>query len=114
MDGAAVFQERYLASGLVIDSLLEKTERVEVFYFAASAKPVRSLWSHGYVGVATEGTLLHIAIADADPAHQRMQCFGIGHRFGATAHIRLGNDLEQRRARTIQIDAGHAVKILMQ
>ena len=43
-----------------------------------------------------------------------VQLLRIGDGFLRAAHVRLGHDLEQRRAGAIEVDAGHAVKIFMQ
>ena len=39
---------------------------------------------------------------------------GVGHGLGAGAHVRLGDDLQQRRAGAVEVDAGHAVEIFVQ
>ncbi len=46
--------------------------------------------------------------------HQRMQRLGVGHGFGAGTHVGLGDDLQQRRAGAVEVDAGLAVEILVQ
>jgi hypothetical protein len=51
--------------------------------------------AHRDVGVAAERAFLHVAVADADPAHQRVQGLGIGDGFGGRAHVGLGDDLQQ-------------------
>ena len=38
----------------------------------------------------------------------------VGHRFFGRAHVRLGDDLEKRRAGAVQVDATHAMKVFMQ
>jgi len=38
----------------------------------------------------------------------------VGGRLGAGAHVGVRDDLQQRRAGAVEIDAGHAVKILVQ
>ena len=43
-----------------------------------------------------------------------MQGLGVGDRLVGGAHVRLGNDLQQRRAGAVQVDAGFAVEILVQ
>jgi hypothetical protein len=39
---------------------------------------------------------------------------GVGHGFVAGAHVRLGDDFQQRRAGAVEVDAGLAVEILVQ
>jgi len=70
--------------------------------------------AHGDVGVAAQRALLHVAVADADPAHERVQRLGVGDRFLRRAHVRLRDDLEERGARAVQVDAAHAAEILVQ
>jgi hypothetical protein len=50
----------------------------------------------------------------ADPAHKRMQGFCIRHGFLRAAHVGLGDDLEQRCAGAIQVDAGEPLEIFVQ
>ena len=69
---------------------------------------------HRDVGVAAEAAFLHVAVADADPAHQRVQRLRVGDRLVGAAHVGLGDDLEQRRAGAVEVDAGHAVEVLVQ
>ena len=70
--------------------------------------------AHGHVRVAAEGAFLHVAVADADPAHEGMQRLRVGDGLGGGAHVGLGDDLEQRRPGAVQVDARHAVEILVQ
>src|SRR4029079_12043431 len=65
-DLAAVLDPLPLAAYLECDRLLEEAEGVEVLDLAARAERVTGL-AHGDVGVAAEGSLLHVAGADADP-----------------------------------------------
>ena len=46
--------------------------------------------------------------------HQRMQRLRIRDRFGGAAHVRLGDDFQQRRAGAVQVDAGHAREVFVQ
>jgi hypothetical protein len=62
--------------------------------------------AHRDVGVAAEAAFLHVAVADAQPHHQRVQRLGVFHGLGAGAHVGLGDDLQQRRAGAVQVDAG--------
>src|SRR5690606_39504961 len=70
----------------------------DLLQLAAGAKFGLALGSYRDVAVAAEGTLGHVAIADAQIAHQRVDGAGIGDRFLGAAHVRLGDDLQQRRA----------------
>jgi hypothetical protein len=43
-----------------------------------------------------------------------MQCLGIGDRLGRRAHVRLGDDFQQRRAGAVEVDAGAPVEVFVQ
>src|SRR5439155_3978804 len=55
-----------------------------------------------------------VAVADTDPADEPMQRLGIRDRLFGAAKLGLGDDLEQRGAGAVEIDAGHPVKVLVQ
>jgi hypothetical protein len=61
-----------LPAHLVLDRLLHEAEGVEVLDLAPRAQR-RARAAHRDVGVAAERALLHVAVADADPAHQAVQ-----------------------------------------
>ena len=109
----AIFQSVDLPLYFVVDGLLHEFERVEILDLATRAQ-FRTGMTHRHINVAAERAFLHVAVADTNPAHQRMQCFGVRYCFGSGAHIRLGNDLQQRRSGAIQVDAGHALMIFVQ
>ena len=113
-DRAAVLDQLDLPAHLELDRLLHEAEAVEVLDLAARAERVAAGRAHRDVGVAAEAAFLHVAVADADPAHQRVQRLRVGDRLVAAAHVGLGHDLEQRRAGAVEVDAGHAVEVLVQ
>ena len=43
-----------------------------------------------------------------------MQRFRVSDRFGGASHLGLGDDFQQRRTGAIQVDAGHALEVLVQ
>ena len=47
-------------------------------------------------------------------AHQRVHLLHVGHGFLRRAHVGLGDDLEQRRAGAVQVDAGQPWQALVQ
>ena len=57
------------------------------------------------VGVHAQAPLLHVAIRDLQVAQQQLQlgqiCLGLGGR----AHVGLADDLQQRHAAAVQVDA---------
>ena len=70
--------------------------------------------AHRHVGVAAERAFLHVAVADLEVAHQRVDLLHVRDRFLRRAHVGLGDDLEQRRAGAIEVDARQAVEVLVQ
>src|SRR4030095_16361906 len=104
------YQRLHLPRRLVLDRLLEEAEGVQVLDLPPRAELVRARRPHGDVGVAAERALLHVAVADADPAHQRVERLRVRHRFLRAPHVGLGNDLQERRAGAIQVDAAEIVE----
>src|SRR4029077_14624474 len=60
------------------------------------------------VGIATQRALLHFAIGDLHIAERQPQLLEAPARVGQAADVRLGDDLEERNARTVQVDLGEA------
>ncbi len=112
--GAAVLDQLDLAAHFVVDGLFQEAERVQVLDLAARAERRVRAPAHRDVGIAAEAAFLHVAVADAQPHHQRVQRAGIRHGFGRAAHVGLGDDLQQRRAGAVQVDAGHAGEVFVQ
>ena len=56
---------------------------------------------------------MHIAVAHAEPDHEFVQFFGVGHGFGCAVHHRLGDDFEQRCTGAVQIYAGFVLEQLV-
>ena len=110
---AAILQRLDLPAHFVVDGLLQEAEGIQVLDFATRAERI-SRSTHRDVGIAAERSFLHVAVADIDPAHQAMQGLGVGNGFLGRTHVRFGNDFQQRRSGTIEVDAAHAVKILVQ
>ena len=94
---------------LELDRLLHEAKRIEVLDLAPSAQRPAGL-AHRHVGVAAKAALLHVAVADAEPHHQRVQGARVLHRLGGRAHVGLGHDLQQRRAGAVEVDARHFVR----
>ena len=92
---------------------MQEAEGVEVLDFAARAEGLAG-FAYRDVGVAAEGAFLHVAVADADPAHEAVQRTGVVHGLSGRAHVGLGNDFEQRRSGTVEVDAGAAVEVFVQ
>jgi hypothetical protein len=113
-DLAAVFDQLDLAAHFDVHGFFDEAEGVQVLDLAAGAEFLLADRTHRDVDVAAEGAFLHVAVADAQPHHQRVQGLGVGHRFGGAAHFRFGDDFEQRRAGAVQVDAAHARIVFVQ
>ncbi len=105
---AAVFDEFDLAAHLEFDGFFEEAKAVEVFDFAARAQGFAGA-AHRDVGVAAKRPFLQIAVADVQPHDQRVQGAGVFGGFAGAAHVGLGDDFEQRRARAVEVDAAGGV-----
>ena len=110
---ATVLDQVDLPLDLAVDGLLQELETVQVLDLAPGAVRHAGL-SHRHIGVAAEAAFLHVAVADAQPHHQRVQRFRVFGRFGAGAHVGLGDDLQQRCAGAVQVNAGLAGVILVE
>ena len=93
-DGSAVFDQFDLPPGFEFDRMLQKTKAVQVLDLAARAKHGRASRPHGNVGVTAEAAFLQVAVADADPADERVQRFRVSDRLRSAPEIGLGHDLE--------------------
>src|SRR5471032_567118 len=111
---AAVFDQLDLTAYFAVDRLLDKAERVDVLDLAARAEFDLAFRTDRHVAVATQRAFGHVAVADPQIAHQRVDGLDVGHGFLGAAHVRLGNDLQQRRARTVQVNAGGTVELFVQ
>ena len=104
LDGVAVFELLDLPADFVINGLLHVAKRVQIFDLAARAQRLARL-AHADVGIAAKRAFLHVAVANADPGDDFVQLFGVGHGLGTGAHVRLGDNFQQRRAGTVQVNA---------
>ena len=73
----------------MVDGLLYETEGVNVLDLRAGSKFLFTLQAHRDVGVTTERTFLHIAIAHAQVGHQGVDLLHVGHGLFCRAQIRL-------------------------
>ncbi len=65
------------------------------------------------IGIAAKRTFLHVAVGDIEVANECVNLSHIGDRLFRGTQVRLRDDLEQRCARTVEIDAGSVGKALM-
>ena len=92
-----------LAGDLVIDGSLHIAERVQVLELGTGAEGRAAHRTDGDVGITAEAALLHVAVADAQIGHDAVQGLEVGHGLGGRTHVRLGNDLHQRRPGTVEV-----------
>src|SRR5665213_4174053 len=104
-DRAAFLDECHLAARLVIYRLHDEADRVHILDFAARAERRAGL-AHRDVAVEAQRALLHVAVAGAAVAQDRAQLADIGARLLRATDVRLGDDLHQRDAGTVEIDIG--------
>ena len=98
---------------LIVNGLLHELEAVQVLDLSPCAQRLAGA-AHRHIGVAAKTSLLHVAVTNANPGDDFVQSLGVSNRFQARAHVGLGHDLEQGRARAVQIDAGLVDKVLVQ
>ncbi len=110
----AILDQLDLALHLELDGALHEAEGVDVLDLGASAELGLAHGAHRDVDVAAHRALGHVAVADAEIGDDGVDRLEVGGRLLGTAHVRLGDDLQQRRAGTVEVDAGHAVKVLVQ
>src|SRR5690606_12553386 len=110
-DAAAVLDDIDLALCFVQDRLLDKAERVDVLDLGAGAELGVALAAHRDVGVAAHRALRHVAVGNAQIKNDRMQLLEVGDCLLGAAQFRLGNDLQQRRAGAVEVDAGLTLEV---
>ena len=111
VDLAAVLQNVDLAARLVLDGLADEADGVDVLDFAARAERL-ARFADGDVDVGAKLTLLHIAVAGAEIAHDGAKLRDVGLRFLRRADVRLRHDFHQPHAGAVQIDIG-TVRVLV-
>jgi hypothetical protein len=104
-DGPAGLEDLDLPRHLVLDGALDEAEGVEVLDLGARAELLRSGVAHRDVGIAAKGPLLHVAVADLEVAHQRVHLLHVGDRLLRRAQVGLRDDLHERGARAVEVDA---------
>jgi hypothetical protein len=114
LDASAVFQHLDLPPRLELDRALHEAEGVQVLDLAARAELSLPGLPDRDIGVAAKRSLLHVAVADADPDDQGVQRARVGDRFLCTSQVGLGDNLQKRRAGAIEVDAGHAMQVFME
>ena len=98
----------------MVDGFFDKAERVDVLDLGTGAELGLADRAHRDVAVAAQRAFGHVAVADVEVAHQGVHGFDVGHCFLGGTDIRLGDDFQQRRAGTVEVDAAHAVEVFVQ
>jgi hypothetical protein len=92
----------------VLERPLEKPKRVEVLHLGFRSQRLLTGGPHRHVGVAAQAPLFHVAVVDAEPDQQPPQT---GEEPGGRSRrpqVRLGDDLDERYTRAVEIDVGLA------
>ena len=97
-------EQRDLALDLRPHAALEEAERVHVLELGLGPQLGRPGRPDRHVGVAAQRALRHVDVGDAEPperrAQQRQPLAGLLGR----VDVRLGDDLDQRRAAAVEVD----------
>jgi hypothetical protein len=81
-----------VALDFVLESFLEITKRVEVFYLDLGAEFFCAAQADADVGVATERAFLHVDVADAGVEKYLAERGEVGVGLIGRAHVRFGDD----------------------
>ena len=110
VDLPARLDELDLAADLVVDRLPQEAERVHVLDLAPGAEPGRALRHDRHVRVAAERPLLQVPVVHAERLRIARSGLEVLDGLVDGAEVRLGDDLEERHAGAVQVDAGAAVR----
>src|SRR3569623_394386 len=102
VDRAAVFDDFDLPARLILDRVADKADRVHVLDLAAGAEPLARPANRD-VDVRAQVALLHVTVAGAEIAQDRAQLRDIALRLIRRAYVRLGDDLHESHAGTVQV-----------
>src|SRR5262249_5213879 len=105
-NGAAVLDDLDLAPRLVLDSLPDEADRIDVLDLATGVERLTRL-AHRDIDVGAQAAFLHVAVASAEVPQYGAQLRDISLRLVGGAQIRLRHDLHQRHAGAVEIDQRH-------
>ena len=88
-------------------------EGVQILHFRAGAHGLART-AKAQVHIAAEAALVHAAVADPGGGQDGPQLFQIGAGFLRRAKVRLGHDLDQGHAATVQVDSRYAGPVVQQ
>ena len=95
-----------MALNFKFESFLKIAEGIEILDFDFGAKFFCAAQADADIGVATQRTFLHVAVAHAGVEKNLAERGEIGVSLVGRAHIRLGNNFAEGRAAAIEIDVG--------
>ena len=106
LDACAGFDDFDLALDLVVDSVADVAEAVDVFNFGLGTVLRRSLAHDRDVGVAAEGALFHVAVGDAGVEEDFLEAGEVLVGLVGGAEVGLGDDFDEGCAAAVEVDVG--------
>ena len=103
-DLAARFDNADLTVDFKIQRLANEAERIHILDFSLRAKLFLSARTHADVGIATQRTFLHIAIADARVEDDFLQPGEVFVRLRGGSDIGFADNFDERDSTAIQVD----------
>uniref|UniRef100_E6PYF8 NAD-specific glutamate dehydrogenase n=1 Tax=mine drainage metagenome TaxID=410659 RepID=E6PYF8_9ZZZZ len=105
-DLATGFDDLDLALDLVFERGADEAKAVDVFDFDFFTEGLRAARHDADVGVTAKRTLFHVAVRNASVEENLLEAGEVFEGFVGGANVRLGDDLDQRRAAAVEIDVG--------
>ena len=110
-DGPSGFEHSGLPRDLECERPLDEAERVHVLDFDLRAELLPAARTNGHVHVATELSLLHVAVRHADELHDLLELGQVSNRFLGATDIGLADDLRERNTGAVEVDIAVAIRI---
>jgi len=112
-DLAAAVQDVALAPDLVLDGPLDVSEGVHVLELRAGPEGLLALRPDGDVGVAAEGALLHVAVADLEVHEDVAQAAQVFGGLLGASHVGFAHDLDEGNARAVEVHVAPGVAFVV-
>ena len=112
-DRLPLFQKLDLPCPLAVDSVGDGLEGVQVLHLRSRTKLLCAHLPDGQVHVSTHGALLEFAVRSTQILDDEPQFFQISDDLVGRTHIRLGYDLDQRHAGTVEVHQGAVLPLVM-
>ena len=97
---------------LEVDRPLHRAERVHVLDLDPGPERLGAARAERDVRLDPHLATLHVRVGRADRAQQELQLLGVAPRLLGGPDIRVGHDLHQRRAGSVEVDEAHLATIL--